>query len=481
MPENKYSAEVAILNDKLFIIAGRRQEADYSDKVYAADLPAPAMNLYFKEGNATAEAELSTLGWRMDRSRSGNWHRMPWRRLDWIITRQRRRVACSPSPVGHNHPRICLYKRSDRNGSLVWEEKAPVSVARSIFDGAIGLNNKIYLMGGPSGETKASYVYLPSSDSWTRLSDMNYAHTAGAYATTGGKIFSIGGTANPTSLEIYDPLSDQWTVGPAAPQPLKYCSAITLNDVIYVVGCRISDTNSDRIFAYDSVSQTWSEKSNMPTARHAASLVVLDGKIWAMGGWTGQPNVSTNKVEIYDPITNTWSNGPALDIAKAWTSAWVIDGNIHVAGGNDNQGGNYRSEVLRLDAGTNQWVHVSTLPEPKAYAGYAQIEGMIFQVSGSTANGVHSNKVYAVDITRSMDLYYREANGSGTITLDKLSTELADEFVSSSAVSAPVGLVTAVDYNNDYPNAITPFSNAPTECHPRVGGNGPGKCGEKCL
>ena len=46
---------------------------------------------------------------------------------------------------------------------------------------------------------------------------------------------------------------------------------------------------------------------------------------------------------------------------------------------------------------------------------------MIFQVSGSTANGVHSNKVFAADITPPMDLYYREANASGTITLDKLS------------------------------------------------------------
>ena len=62
LPENKYSAEVAILNDKLYIIAGRREDEDYSSKVFAADLPAPAMNLYFKEGNATAEAELSTLG-----------------------------------------------------------------------------------------------------------------------------------------------------------------------------------------------------------------------------------------------------------------------------------------------------------------------------------------------------------------------------------------------------------------------------------
>ena len=333
--------------------------------------------------------------------------------------------------------------------------KSTGECARSVYDGAVGLNGKIYLMGGISSDNNATHSYNPSTNTWSRQSNMINPHAAGAFATAGGKIFAIGGNPNPTSFEIYDPVSDQWTAGPAVPQPLKFCSAISLNGKVYVIGALLSGANADRIFAYDPASKTWSEKSNMPTARHAASLVVLDEKIWVLGGWSGvSPLVPTSKVEIYDPIANTWSNGPALDIAKAWTSAWVIDGNIHVAGGNDNQGGNYRSEVLRLDAGTNQWVQVSILPE-KAYAGYAQIEGMIFQVSGSTANGVHSNKVYAADITPPMDLYYREANASGTITLDKLSTDVAGEFAHSSAVSVPVGLVTAVDYNDDAPSDHT--------------------------
>ena len=58
-----------------------------------------------------------------------------------------------------------------------------------------------------------------------------------------------------------------------------------------VIGGITSGANTDRIFVYDPASQTWSEKSNMPTARHAASLVVLDEKIWVLGGWSG---VSTN-------------------------------------------------------------------------------------------------------------------------------------------------------------------------------------------
>ena len=119
----------------------------------------------------------------------------------------------------------------------------------------------------------------------------------------------------------------------------KFCSAISLNGKVYVIGLLLSGANTDRIFAYDPASQISGEKStDMPTARHAASLVFLDEKIWVLGGWSGvSPLVPTSKVEIYDPIANSWSNGPALDIAKAWTSAWLIDGEIHVAGGNDNQ------------------------------------------------------------------------------------------------------------------------------------------------
>ena len=65
---------------------------------------------------------------------------------------------------------------------------------------------------------------------------------------------------------------------------------------------------------------------------------------------------------------------------------------------------------------------------------------LFVQVSGDNLIGIFSNKVYAADITPPMDLYYREGNASGTITLDKLSTELADEFATSTAVSAPDGI-----------------------------------------
>lgn len=43
----------------------------------------------------------------------------------------------------------------------------------------------------------------------------------------------------------------------------------------------------------------------MTVRRSRAALVANMGKLWAIGGYDGDSNLST--VEVYDPDTNTWS------------------------------------------------------------------------------------------------------------------------------------------------------------------------------
>ena len=54
-----------------------------------------------------------------------------------------------------------------------------------------------------------------------------------------------------------------------------------------------------------------------------------------------------------------------------------------------------------------------------------------------------------------MDLYYRETNGSGTITLDTLSPDVTGKFTDYQGVSSSVGLVTALDHNHKIPSGHT--------------------------
>ena len=54
----------------------------------------------------------------------------------------------SDAPAGYS-----LYQQGQPK-ALVWEEKAPVSVARNAFDGVEVLDGKIYFVGGSNGSAK---------------------------------------------------------------------------------------------------------------------------------------------------------------------------------------------------------------------------------------------------------------------------------------------------------------------------------------
>ena len=105
-------------------------------------------------------------------------------------------------------------------------------------------------------------------------------------------------------------------------------------------------------------------------------------------------------------------------------------GKIYSAGGRDSAH-NFLSSIEVFDKNTNQWeVIQSDLPVPNYFVDAAVIDGTVYLVAGHNGS-VYFDDLYAADITPPMDLYYREANASGTITLDKLSTDLAAEFASS--------------------------------------------------
>jgi hypothetical protein len=83
------------------------------------------------------------------------------------------------------------------------------------------------------------------------------------------------------------------------------------------------------------VEDTWTTKADMPTARFCLSTSVVDGKIYAIGGdlrGGGTPN-STSTVEEYDPVTNTWTTKADMLTARWGLSASVVNGKIYAIGG----------------------------------------------------------------------------------------------------------------------------------------------------
>ena len=70
----------------------------------------------------------------------------------------------------------------------------------------------------------------------------------------------------------------------------------------------------------------------MPTERHCPGVAALDNKIYVTGGYAGQPMSS---VDCYDPDTNTWSQLPNMNISRTCHSLVSLQGRLYAVGGYD--------------------------------------------------------------------------------------------------------------------------------------------------
>ncbi len=60
----------------------------------------------------------------------------------------------------------------------------------------------------------------------------------------------------------------------------------------------------------------WTKRSDMPTARLALSASMVNGKIYAIGGWSCAGWHALSTIEEYDPATDTWTEKADMPTAR---------------------------------------------------------------------------------------------------------------------------------------------------------------------
>ncbi|MDC1006276.1 kelch repeat-containing protein, partial [Opitutales bacterium] len=343
------------------------------------------------------------------------------------------------SPAGYS-----LYQRGEPK-ALVWEEKAPVSVARYAFDGVEVLGGKIYFAGGKDGSSAKNIAerYDPVTNTWETLAPMLAPRNGVATAVLDGKLYAIGGTGL-SSVEVYDPNTGNWTAGVDLPSVVNKGTAITVNNKIYLVGGRnASDQIINQVLSFDLSTNQWTTKANMPTARHGAKLVWFENRIWAIAGWESPAN---STVESYDPQTDSWRTEKQLPRARNWAVAWVVNDRIYVGGLQ------YGSHIDYYDPVSDTWTSEGNFPENKYVADAVVLNEKVYVIAGATADGVYSNKVFAADLNASMegiyDMYRKDGNASAGTPL--VQAEVVNGSVTSNKIAT--GAVTASKIAN---NTIT--------------------------
>jgi N-acetylneuraminic acid mutarotase len=251
-----------------------------------------------------------------------------------------------------------------------WTVTAPMPTPRARLAAATAVGadgrSRIYAIGGQNdGNTALSTVeaYDPQSDSWTPVASMSTPRAQLAAATgPDGRIYAIGGYnqfGDLGTVEAYDPLTDTWTL---------------------VAPVRFEAT-----------------AGGSPWRRGHAAATSPDGRIYAMGGFSGSypPPSRANgiaSVEAYDPSSNAWSF--VADIPHFGVGRYLLaaatgpDGRIYGIGGavTDASGDQllYRT-VEAYDSSTDTWSSVAPLPTARFdLAAATGPDGKVYAIAGNS-------------------------------------------------------------------------------------------------
>lgn len=130
--------------------------------------------------------------------------------------------------------------------------------------------------------------------------------------------------------------------------------------------------------------RNWQLRTPMPTARTGVSAVILNNKVYVMGGQDGSGN-ALNVVEIYNPPTNEWETGPSLRSARYNAAAVVYNGDIVLMGGNDTLGTALK-KVEVFDLSENRWESFDNMENEREGLAAVVLEGKLYVMGGSNLN-----------------------------------------------------------------------------------------------
>jgi non-specific serine/threonine protein kinase len=249
-----------------------------------------------------------------------------------------------------------------------------------------------------------------------------------------GRIWVIGGfegTGDVPTVRIFDPVSAEWSEGPALPAARHHTHVAEVDGDLYVlggmetIGFSLVDTAwvlpsgemtwspirslpeergagfagavggiiylvggqgrggslASEVLTYDPAMDAWSMGAAIPSPREHLAGFVHDDEIWVVGGRELSLSTNTDVVEIYDPAGDSWRDGPSLGLARGGFAAAVLDGVAYVVGGEQPDRALHEAESLTLPDGT--WTPIDRVPTPRHGHAMAASAGRVYVIGGA--------------------------------------------------------------------------------------------------
>ncbi len=152
-----------------------------------------------------------------------------------------------------------------------------------------------------------------------------------ACAALGYHIYATGGlnvTPDRTlkTVQRYDPTRDCWEPVKDMPVGRTTHATAVLDNHLYVIGGREGeDRCSSRVDRFDPARNEWESVAPLAVGRAMLVAVTVGDRIYAIGGMTHDYASESNEVEAYDAVSNTWTPRTPMSTARTAFAAGVVN------------------------------------------------------------------------------------------------------------------------------------------------------------
>jgi N-acetylneuraminic acid mutarotase len=267
-------------------------------------------------------------------------------------------------------------------GPLQWTRGA--DAPQRLFEAqGVAVDGKLYVFGGFYrwlDTTLQAHAYDPANDTWARLADVPEKLTHAGNAVFGEEVYLAGGFVDYGSTTnevwIYDVAADAWSEGPPLPEDRGAGALVALDGRLHYFGGTVREGRTYAVDAgdhwiLDPGEEAWTPAAPLPNPRNHIGGVVLDGKIYAIGGQHLGDDAGGNQrdVHVYDPATDTWTEVAPLPypLSHITVSTFIWDGRIIVVGGLT-QERRELATIIAYDPESDAWSEIGRLPAPRQTA-----------------------------------------------------------------------------------------------------------------
>lgn len=200
----------------------------------------------------------------------------------------------------------------------------------------------------------------------------------------------VGGQAPKAirSVECYDFKEERWYQ--VAEMPTRRCRAglSMINGRVYAVGGFNGSLRVRTVDVYDATLDQWSSCASMEARRSTLGVAVLGNCIYAVGGFDGSTGL--NSAEMYDSRTHEWRMIAPMSTRRSSVGVGVVNGLLYAVGGYDGASRQCLSSVECYNPETDSWSPVPDMSARRSGAGVGVLDGILYAVGGH--DGPHVRK-----------------------------------------------------------------------------------------